>query len=185
MNQSASITDTIKNMISQSIQVLTKRDKATFEQFENKGTVREAVIYVLVAALITGLFGLAGGIGGFISSVLTTVIGFLVFSYLVQLVGKSQGGTGTFDQVAYTLSLIWAPLSVIFALVTLILVITLIGIFLVPLVAIAYLVVVIWLSHMVVQTSMNISDSGKAWITLVVAAIGSFIVNWIIGALFR
>lgn len=185
MNPSASITDTIKDMISQSMQVLTKRDKATFELYESKGGVREAVIYVLVAAVITGLFGLTGGIGGFISSILTTVIGFLVFSYLVHFIGKSQGGTGSFDQVAYSLSLIWAPLSVLFALATLILVITLIGIFLVPLLAIAYLVVVIWLSHMAVQTSMNISDSGKAWITLILAAIGSFIVNWIIGALFR
>jgi len=181
MNATPSITDTIKDMIAQSMQVLSKRDKATFEQFEGKGTVREAVIYVLVAAVITGLFGLTGGFGGFLRGIITTLIGFLVFAYLIFYVGKAQGGTGTFDQVAYTLSLIWSPLSVIFAVVTLVLVITLIGIFLVPLVAIAYLVVVIWLSHMAVQTSMNISDSGKAWITLVVAAIGAFIINAIIG----
>lgn len=60
MNTAPSITDTLTNMFNQSIQVISKPSVATFEQFENKGTLREAVIYVLTAGIIVGLLKLGG-----------------------------------------------------------------------------------------------------------------------------
>jgi hypothetical protein len=90
----------VGDMVNQSREVLTKRDTATFETFENKGGLREALIYMAIAAAITGVFGLGDGVGGFVRGILSTLIGFFVFTYLVFFIGKQQGGTGTLDQVA-------------------------------------------------------------------------------------
>jgi len=183
MNTTPSITDTVMNMVSQSIQVISKPSVETFEKFENKGTLREAVIYVLIASIITGLLSLGGGLSGFLNGIIGTVLGFLVFTYLVFYVGKSQGGTGTLDNVAYTFALFWAPINVLFALLSLILLITLIGIFLVPILAIAVLVINVYFAYLAVQSSMNLRESGKIWITMVVAFVGTLIVSLIIAAI--
>lgn len=185
MNASPSVTDTIMNMVSQSIQVITKPSVATFEQYENKGNLRDAIIYVGIFAVITGLFGLGRGAGGFLGGVIATLLGFLAFTYLIYYVGKSQGGTGTFDQVAYTFSLFWAPMAVIFGIIAFLLIITLIGIFLLPLLGIAAIVVNIYFAYLAVQSSMNLKESGKIWITLIAAGVGAFLVNVIVSAIFR
>ncbi|GEM86549.1 YIP1 family protein [Meiothermus granaticius] len=180
MNATPSITDTIMTMINQSIQVLTKPSVATFEQYESKGTLRDALIYVALAAVLTGLLGLPGGIGGFIRGVLVTLIGFFVFVYLVHWFGRQQGGTGTLDQVGYTFALFWAPLAVLFGILTLILLVTIIGIFLIPLVAIAAIVANVYFAYLAVQSSLNLRESGKIWLTLIVAFVGTLIVNLIL-----
>ena len=182
MNATPSLTDTIMNMVSQSIQVITKPSVATFEQYESKGTLREALIYVGIFAVITGLFGLGSGVGGFLRGIIT-LVGFLVFTYLIYYVGKSQGGTGTFDQVTYTFSLFWAPMAVIFGILAFLLVITLIGIFLLPLLGIVAIVVNIYFAYLAVQSSMNLKESGKIWITLIAAGVGAFLVNLIVGGI--
>ncbi|GIW24215.1 YIP1 family protein [Meiothermus sp.] len=185
MNPTPSITDTVMNMVSQSIQVLTKPSVETFEQYENKGTLREAVIYVLVAAVITGLFSLSGGVGAFLNGIIGTIVGFLVFTYLVHYVGKSQGGTGTLDNVAYTFALFWAPINVLIAVVSLILIISIIGIFLVPLLVVAALVINVYFAYLAVQSSMNLRESGKIWITLAVAFVGTLLASMLIAAILR
>ncbi|MBF6592960.1 MAG: YIP1 family protein [Thermaceae bacterium] len=180
MNATPSITDTIMNMVSQSIQVLSKPSVATFEQYEKKGTMRDALIYVGVAAVLTGLLGLTGGLGGFIRGVLVTLIGFFVFTYLVHWFGKQQGGSGTLDEVGYSFSLFWGPLAVIFGIITLVLVITLIGIFLIPLLVIVAIIVNVYFAYLAVQSSMNLKESGKIWLTMVVAFVGTLVVNIIL-----
>lgn len=185
MNSTPSITDTVKDMLNQSIQVITKPSVATFEQYENKGSLREAVIYVLVAAVITGLFSLAGGLGAFLNGVIGTTLGFLVFTYLVYYLGKSQGGSGSLDNVAYTFALFWAPISVLVALATLVLLITVIGIFLIPLLAIAALVVNVYFAYLAVQSSMNLRQSGKIWVTLAVAFGGTLVASLFIASILR
>jgi hypothetical protein len=169
----------ISDMVNQSREVLTKRDITTFETYENRGGLKEAIIYMAIAAVITGLLGLTGGMGGFITGILSTLIGFLVFTYLVYLIGKQFSGTGTFDQVAYTFSLFYAPLSVLFSVLTFVLVITLIGIFFVPFVGILAIIANIYFAYLAVQSSMNMRDSGKIWLTLILAGLGS----WIVGGL--
>lgn len=175
------MTPAVSNMISQSREVLTQPSVQTFERFENKGTVREAVIYVAIAALITGVFNLTGGLSGFLSGIIATIIGFLVFTYLIFWIGKQQGGTGTYDQVAYSFALFWAPLSVIFAALTLLLVITIIGIILVPAVALAALAANVYFAYLAIQSSMNLPAGSKVWVVLIVAAVGSFLVNMVVG----
>ncbi|MBO1437775.1 YIP1 family protein [Meiothermus sp. CFH 77666] len=185
MNTTPSITDTVMNMVSQSIQVLTKPSVETFEQYENKGTLREAVIYVLIAAVITGIFNLGSGLGAFLNGIIGTIVGFLIFTYLVHYVGKTQGGTGSLDNVAYTFALFWAPINVMVAVVSLILLITLIGIFLIPLLAIGALVINVYFAYLAVQSSMNLRESGKIWITLAVAFVGTLIASMIIAGILR
>jgi hypothetical protein len=185
MNTTPSITDTVMNMVNQSIQVLTKPSVETFEQYENKGTLREAVIYVLVAAVITGLLNLVGGLGAFLSGIVVTMVGFLIFTYLVHYVGKSQGGSGTLDNVSYTFALFWAPINVLLAVASLILIITVIGIILVPLLAIAALVINVYFAYLAVHSSMNLRESGKIWITLAVAFVGTLVASLVISGILR
>ena len=171
----------VGNMISQSRDILAKRDVATFEKYETTGNLTNALIYVAIAAAITGLLGLGQGIGGFLSGIIGTLVGFVVFTYLVYWIGKQRGGTGTFDEVAYTFSLFWAPLAVIFGVGSLILAITIIGIVFIPFWLILGLVANIYFAYMAVQSSMNIEQGGKAWGTLILAGLGTLVFNILLG----
>ncbi|MCL4455153.1 MAG: YIP1 family protein [Deinococcus sp.] len=174
----------ISEMISQSIQVLQKPKAATFEQFENKGTLREALVYVALCAAVSGLVGaLPRGPMGFVAGVATAVIGFLVFTYVVHAFGKGQGGTGTLDQVAYSFSLFWGPISVVSSLLVLVLVVTIVGLLLVPAVLLATLAANVYFAYLAIQSSMNMTESSKVWITLLVAAGATFISFMLVGAL--
>jgi hypothetical protein len=175
----------IGDMVNQSREVLTKRDTATFETFENKGGLREALIYMAIAAAITGVFGLGDGVGGFVRGILGTLIGFFVFTYLVFFIGKQQGGTGTFDQVAYSFALFYAPLTVIFAAITLVLVITVVGLLLVPFVGILAIIANVYFAYLAVQSSMNLTEGSKVWVTLILAGLGSFLASVLLVGLLR
>ena len=174
----------ISDMVNQSRAVLTKRSVATFEEFENRGTLREALIYMAIAAGLAGLIGLSGGIRGLLTGVIGTLVGFLVFTYLVYFIGKSQGGTGTLDQVAYSFSLFYAPLSVIVSVLTFVLVITLVGILLIPFVGILAIIANIYFAYLAVQSSMNLTDNGKVWLTLILAGIGSWVIGGVLTGIF-
>ena len=50
MNTAPSIIDTLMSMINQSVQVLSKPRIETFERYKDKGTLRESIIYVLIAS---------------------------------------------------------------------------------------------------------------------------------------
>ncbi len=182
MTQPASVP--LGEMLQQSIKVMTKPSVQTFEEFENRGTMRDALIYVAVGAAIIGVLGLAGGIGAAIGSVISAVLGFFVFVYVVHFVGKAQGGTGTLDQVAYTFSLFWIPLQIAVAVVGLVLVITLIGIFLLPLLGIAALVVSVYFAYLATQSSLNMTDATKLVITLLAGLIASGVVSNIVTRIF-
>ena len=181
---SAPSAPSIPEMFNQSIKILSKPSVQTFEEFENKGTLREALIYIAIAAAISGLLGLGNGIGGLIANVITALVGFVVFTYIVHAFGKSQGGTGTLDQVAYTFSLFWAPVTVGFSLLSLVLIITLIGIFLLPLLGILAIVANVYFAYLAVQSSMNMTDTSKVWLTIIVAAVGTLAVSLVVSGIF-
>ncbi len=180
MDSNPSMIDTIRTMIDQSKVILTERTTAAFERYENAGKLQQAIIYISAAALLTGLFSLGQGFMGLINSVLATIIGFLVFTYLVHYIGKMQGGTGTYDQVAYSFSLFWAPLSVLVSMGSLILAVTIIGLVFLPILWILFFVATIFLGRMAVESSMNITDSSKAWLVLIIAGIASMVVSGIL-----
>ncbi len=173
----------ITDMFTQSRDVLTNRSVAAFERHEKSGTLRDAVAYVALAGAITGLFGLTDGLGGFIANILFTILGFLIFTYIVHWLGSRRGGTGTLDEVAYSFALFWAPLSVLISIVTLILILTLVGVLLIPLVAIAGIALNVYFAYLATQSSMNLAPGGQTWGVLALAALASFLLNAAIGAL--
>ena len=182
-NPTALITD----MFSQSLVVLSKPSVATFERFEKRGGMQQALIYVGVGAVIVGLFSIFGGLLAFLGGVISTLLGFLTFVFVTHAVGQSQGGTGTLDEVAYTFSLFWMPLSIVgallFLVVSLLGVLTLgLGFLLLPLVGLVVIAVNVYFGYLAVQSSMNLYNGGsKVWITLVAAALASWLVSSIIG----
>jgi hypothetical protein len=176
-------TSSITEMFGQSVEVMTKPSVTTFEQYERRGTLAQAAIYVAIGAVLSGLFGLTGGIGGFIGGVLVSLIGFFLFTGLVYYVGTTQGGSGTYNEVAYTFSLFWAPMAIIGALGSLILAITIIGIIFIPIWLLVVLGVNAFFAYLAVQSSMNMHESGKIFITLGAAIIGTFLIQVLIGSL--
>jgi hypothetical protein len=182
----------ISEMLNQSTAVLTKPSVATFEQFERHGGMREAVIYIVVAAALAGIaglvFGILGGIGGAIAGLLggllPPLISFFIFAYVLYFVGKQQGGTGTQDEVFYTCALYTAPLLAIVGVVG---AIPLIGCLFAP-VSLVLGIYQIYLGYLAARSSMNL-DQNKAIISVAAAIVaqwivGIFIVGAVLAALF-
>lgn len=173
-------TSSLPEMINSSIVVLTKPSVATFEQYERRGTVRDAFIYVGAAALLAGIvafvFGLLGGIGGaagaFAIALLRPLISFAVFAYALFFMGKQQGGTGTQDEVFYTTALYTAPLLAITGVVG---AIPIIGCLFLP-VSLVLGLYQIYLGYLAARASMNL-DQNKAIISVAVAIVAQIIVG--------
>jgi hypothetical protein len=176
----------INEMISQSMTVLTKPSVQSFEQFEKRGGQREALIYVGVAAVIgavlSAIFGLIGGgitgaIGGLIGGLVLPLLSFYVSAWLIYTVGKSQGGTGTQDEVFYSIALYLAPIlaingvigsNVLFACLAF------------P-VSLALGIYGIYLGYLAIRSSMNL-EQNKAIITMVLAFIAQVVIGIIVAS---
>jgi len=177
----------INEMLNQSIQVLTKPGVETFERFERHGGQREATIYIMIAAAISAavalVFGLLNGIVaallGAVFGFVLAVVNFYIFVFLVYFIGKQQGGTGTQDEVFYTMSLFVAPIQAVTGAVS---AIPLIGCLALP-ATFALGIYQIYLGYLGVRSSMNL-DQNKAIITLVLAFIAQLIIGFIIAAIF-
>ncbi len=179
----------VSEMVNSSIVVMTKPSVSTFEMYERRGNLTSALVYVGIAAVIAGVLGAllspAGVVAGLLSGLLSALVGFLVFTGAVFYIGRAQGGSGTFDEVAYTFALFSAPLTVIEAVLALFgRAIPLLGCLIGLPIAIALLVARVYFGYLAVQSSMNLRDSGKAIITLIAAAVISLIVAIVIGSIF-
>lgn len=177
----------IGEMLNQSIQVLTKPSVETFERFERHGGQREATIYIMTASAISAavslVFGLLNGvvaalIAGALGFILP-VVSFYLFVFLVYFIGKQQGGTGTQDEVFYTMGLFVAPIQAVTGAVSAIPIINCLAL---P-ATLALGIYQIYLGYLGVRSSMNLERT-PAIITLVLAFIAQFIIGVIIGALF-
>jgi hypothetical protein len=173
----------IGDMLNQSMTVLTKPSVETFEQYERRGGQREALVYVGVAAVLAGvvgaLFGLVtGGILGLVAGLVIGIVGpllsYFVFSFLIYTIGKSQGGTGTQDEVFYTTSLYTAPILAVTGIIN---AIPFLGCLLLPATFILGLYQ-LYLGYLATRSSMNL-DQNKAIITVILAIIAM----WIAGAI--
>ena len=173
----------IGDMLNQSMTVLTKPSVQSFEQFERRGGQREALTYVIVAAVLVAIvgavFGLLGGVMGAVAGILRgafALLGFYVFAWVLNYVGRTQGGTGTQDEVFYTAALYTAPLLAITGVVSSI---PIIGCLALP-VTFALGIYQIYLGYLAARSSMNL-DQNKAIITVVAAIVAQFIVAVFIG----
>jgi len=176
----------INEMISQSMTVLTKPSVQSFEQFEKRGGQREALIYVGVAAVIgailSAIFGLIGGgiagaIGGLIGGLVLPLLSFYVSAWLIYTVGKSQGGTGTQDEVFYTIALYLAPILAINGVIGSN---TLFACLAFP-VSLALGIYGIYLEYLAIRSSMNL-DQNKAIITMVLAFVAQVVIGIIVAS---
>lgn len=173
-------------MISQSIKVLTQPRIETFEQFEKHGGQREALTYVAVAAglagivaLIVGLFtGVVGAIIALVGALVAPLLSFFVFAFVVNWMGKQQGGTGTQDEVFYSCALYTAPILAVTGIVGNI---PLLGCLFAP-VSLILGLYQIYLGYLATRSSMNL-DQNKAIITVIVAIIAQWIVFAVIGGI--
>lgn len=173
----------IGDMINQSMTVLTKPSVQSFEQFERRGGQREALTYVIVAAVLVAVvgavFGLLGGVMGAVGGLLRGVfalLGFYVFAWVLNYVGKTQGGTGTQDEVFYTAALYTAPLLAITGVVSSI---PIIGCLALPATFLLGLYQ-IYLGYLAARSSMNLAQN-PAIITVIAAIVAQFVVSVFIG----
>lgn len=185
---------TLAEMVAQSRDVITHPSVATFERYEKRGSLGTASVYVLAAALIAGLLsfltvllpGVEGNpFGAFVDTVVGSLINFIIFTGLVYYLGRNvASGTGTWDEVAYTFALFVAPLAVVAGALTFVMellgglpllggLISLTGIIAMIIVLLAQ----VFFGYLAVQSSMNIRDSGKAALVLVLAFIGTLVVQ--------
>lgn len=177
----------INEMISQSMTVLTKPAVATFEQFERRGGQREGMTYVATAAaigavvsLLVGVFTL-GVVGGIVSAIFSAIIPvamYFIGSTIIHAVGTSQGGTGTKDEVFYSIALFQAPILAINGVIGSI---PLLNCLALP-ATIALGLYSVYLGYLAIRGSMNL-DSNKAIITMVVAWIVQLIIGAVLGAI--
>jgi hypothetical protein len=175
----------IGEMLNQSMTVLTKPSIQSFEQFERHGTQREGLIYVGAAAALAGIVGavfglLTGGIAGLIGGLVIGIVGpllsYFVFSFLIYTIGKSQGGTGTQDEVFYTTSLYTAPILAVTGVVN---AIPFLGCILLPATLILG-IYQLYLGYLATRSSMNL-DQNKAILTVVLAIIAMWIAAAVLG----
>lgn len=173
----------IGDMLNQSMTVLTKPSVQSFEQFERRGGQREALTYIIVAAGLVAVvgagFGLLGGVMGAVGGLLRGVfalLGFYVFAWVLNYVGKTQGGTGTQDEVFYTAALYTAPLLAVTGVVSSI---PIIGCLALP-VTFALGIYQIYLGYLAARSSMNL-DQNPAIITVIAAIVAQFVVSVFIG----
>jgi hypothetical protein len=190
---------TLAEMVAQSRDVITNPSVATFERYEKRGSIGTAGVYVLAAAVLAGVLSFipalisSGGpnpLAVFVGGVVGALINFVVFTGLVYYLGKSvAGGTGTWDEVAYSFALFIAPLAVVGGALSLVIallgwipvlgaIVALAG----GLVAILVLLAQVYFGYLAVQSSMNIHDQGRSLIVLVLSAFGAAIATLVIGA---
>jgi Yip1 domain len=178
---------TFNDLISQSIAVLTRPRIETFERFERSGTVSDALTYVVAAALISGVVsfivnifsqGIGGAIVALILGILSTVIGFAVIGYLIYYIGRTQGGTGTQDEVFYSAALFVAPISAVVGVVN---AVPLLADLLLPATIILGLYE-LYLGYLVTRSSMNL-DRSRALITDLLAVVAGLIISALVGAI--
>jgi hypothetical protein len=173
-----------QTMINGSIAVLTRPSVATFEEHE-QNNLGWATIYVVIGAVIVGILqaitaaiqGAVGApgvtqpspIGNIIGSVLGALIGFFIFLGIVYLLGRAFGGTGEFGELAFDISLYWAPLAVLQALIGVIA----IG----PLAILALLALLvvfgynIFLTYVGIQSGMDLPSQKALYVVLILAGI--------------
>ena len=115
-----------------------------------------------------GIETIAGGgsvAGAAIGALVASIIGFLIWTGLVYLLGRAFGGTGAYGELAYDVALFSAPLTVIGAVVSLLGIGPLACITgLVSLALLGYNVYLTWLS---VQAGMNLPGNKALFVILI------------------
>ncbi|WP_261664938.1 YIP1 family protein [Deinococcus sp. Marseille-Q6407] len=168
----------------QSLAVLTRPSVRTFELFERRGGVNEALLYVLLASLVSAaVAGLMAFLpwhadispwAQFINRLVGIPVQFAIFTGVVYWVGRQLfRGTGSYAEVAYTFALFFVPLSLISSVLGWIPVVGLVTGLLISIAMIYY-------GYLAVQSSMNIRQGTSPAITLLIAAVITTLLNLLV-----
>ena len=168
----------------QSTAVISRPSPETFERFERRGGLNQALLYVVVAALVSAVIAALFApfhrevtvLGQFFGRLISIPVQFFAFTGLVYFVGRSLfRGTGTYAEVAYTFALFYVPLSIIG---TVIGIIPILG----WLVGLVVTVAMIYFGYLAVQSSMNLRDPVSSAVTLVLSGLAYLVVGLVLGS---
>ncbi|HEU5015574.1 MAG TPA: Yip1 family protein [Roseiflexaceae bacterium] len=172
-----------QQMLNASRAVLLRPSVATFEEFE-KDDLGWATIYVVIAAVISAIFAAIGaavkqetgpGLGGIvIGTPVGVLIGFFIFLGIVFLLGRAFGGTGTFGQLSYDISLFYAPLLALGSLINIIAIGPLA--FLTGLIGLVISIYQLYLTYLGIQSGMNLPRDKALYVILIIFLIGLVLV---------
>jgi large-conductance mechanosensitive channel len=161
----------IQEMVNGSIAVLTNPSVQTFERHE-RDNLGWALIYAAIASVINGIllliettitqqsnpiFTILGGVFG-------TIIGSLVGWGFIYLLGRAFGGTGSFGELAWGISLFSSPLSVAQFIVSYI---PFVGWIL----SLALVIYGIYLNYLAIQSGMNLPSQKALYISIILLVI--------------
>lgn len=115
--------------------------------------------------IATNLMGGQSLTAAIVSGLLGTLVSFFIWVGLVYVLGRAFGGTGAFGEVAYDISLFWAPIAVIRALVGVVAFgpLAFIG-SIIGFVIFLYNFYLSWLS---IQSGMNLPGNKALWVILI------------------
>lgn len=176
-------TTTFQYMLNGSRAVLTNPSVSTFEEYE-RDDLGWAVIYVAIGAAIVAVLSVIGfsinpaagaGLppefrptlfGALSSNIAGTLIGYFIWLGLVYGIGRLFGGTGKFGELAFDVSLYWAPLAIVSALIGVVPIPVLSG-----LAALAAFVYNVYLTYLSVQSGMNLPRDKALYTILIPMAV--------------
>ena len=173
----------VQDMFAQSVAVLSQPSPATFERYERRGNLNAALLYVMVAAVVSAVIAAVFSLfhsdvtffGQLISRLVTIPVQFLIFTGAVYLIGRNLfKGTGTYAEVAYSFALFFVPLSIVSTVIGIIPILGWLAMFVIGL-------AMIYFGFLAVQSSMNLRDQTQAIVTLVLAWIAQMVVVGMIG----
>lgn len=185
----------IQEMINGSIAVLTKPSAQTFEQHERDNLVWAliyAVIASVINGILTAItwplregqvraqleaqnvppdliettLAQQGNIINLVfGGIFSTIIGSLIIWGLIYLLGRAFGGTGSFGELAWGISLFSSPLSVAQTIVGAIP-------FLGGIISLALTLYGVYLTYLAIQSGMNLPAQKALYIAIILAVIG-------------
>jgi large-conductance mechanosensitive channel len=161
----------IQEMVNGSIAVLTNPSVQTFERHE-RDNLGWALIYAAIASVINGILLLIGTtitqqsnpIFTILGGVFGTIIGSLVGWGFIYLLGRAFGGTGSFGELAWGISLFSSPLSVAQFIVSYI---PFVGWIL----SLALVIYGIYLNYLAIQSGMNLPSQKALYISIILLVI--------------
>src|SRR6266496_609227 len=118
---------------------------------------------------LTGALAGRSIVGAIFSGLLGTLVGFFIFLGLVYLIGRAFGGTGNFGELAFDMSLFWAPLMVVRALISLIAIGPLAC--LTGLVSFVIAIYNLYLTYLAIQSGMNLPKNKALYVILIIFGI--------------
>jgi large-conductance mechanosensitive channel len=161
----------IQEMVNGSIAVLTNPSVQTFERHE-RDNLGWALIYAAIASVINGILLLIGTtitqqsnpIFTILGGVFGTIIGSLVGWGFIYLLGQAFGGTGSFGELAWGISLFSSPLSVAQFIVSYIP-------FVDWILSLALVIYGIYLNYLAIQSGMNLPSQKALYISIILLVI--------------